>query len=163
MLNLLSKTGKLGVKTCNSPIVPGVHLTREGETFEDPERYRRLVGKLNYLTVTHPGIAHSINVVSQYMSAPTVDHWAIVEQILCYLKGALGRGILYSNHGYNKIECFSDANWARSKEDGRSTSRYRVFVGRNLISWKSKKQNVVSQSNAESEYRVMPQSVCKIM
>ena len=110
---------------------------------------------LNYLTVTHPDIAHSINVVSQYMSALTVDHWAVVEQILCYLKGGPGRGILYSNHGHNKIECFSDANWAGSKEAERSTSGYHVFVRRNLIAWKSKKHNVVSRSNAESEYRVM--------
>ena len=79
MLDLLSKTGKLGVKSCNSPMVPGVHLTREDETFEDPERYRRLVGKLNYLTVTHPDIAHSVSVLSQHMSAPTVDHSTAVE------------------------------------------------------------------------------------
>ena len=49
-------------------------LTRERETFEDLERYRRLVGKLNYLIVTRPDTAHSISVVSQCMSAPTVDH-----------------------------------------------------------------------------------------
>ena len=49
MLDLLSKTRKLGVKPCSSPMVSGIHLTKEGETFEDPERYRRLVGKLNYL------------------------------------------------------------------------------------------------------------------
>ena len=110
VFDLLSKTGKLRIKPCNSPMVPGVHLTREGKTFEDPERYRRLVGKLNYLTVTHPYIAPSVNVVSQYMSAPTIDHWADVEQILCYLKGAPGRGILYNNHGHNRIERFSDAD-----------------------------------------------------
>ena len=110
MFDLLSKTGKLGVKPCSSPMVPGVHLIREDETFEDPERYRRLVGKLNYLIVTRPDITHSVSVVSQYMSAPTVDHWAAVEQILCYLKGALRHGILYSNHGHNRIECFSDAD-----------------------------------------------------
>ena len=52
----------------------GIHLTREGETFEDPERYKRLLRKLNYLTVTRPDIDHSVNVVSQYMSTPTVDH-----------------------------------------------------------------------------------------
>ena len=133
----------------------GVHLTREGELFEDPKRYRRLVGKLNYLTITRPNIAHSVSVVSQYMSSPTVDSWAAVEHILCYLKGAPGQGILYGNHGHNRVECFTDANWARSKEDRRSTFDYRVFVGGNLVSWKSKKQGVVSRSSAESEYRAM--------
>ena len=50
-------------------MVLGVHLTKEGETFEDPKIYRRLVRKLNYLIVTRPNIAHSISVVSQYVSA----------------------------------------------------------------------------------------------
>ena len=51
VFDLLSKTGKLGVKPYSSPMAPGVHLTREGKTFKDPERYRRLVRKLNYLTL----------------------------------------------------------------------------------------------------------------
>ena len=163
MLDLLYETGKLGVKPCSSPMVSGLHLTREGETFEDPERYRRLVGKLNYLTVTRPHIAYLVSVVSQYMSAPTLDHWVAVEQILCYLKGALGRGILYSNHGHNRIECFTNADWVGSNEDKRSTSGYRVFVSGNLVSWKIKKQGVVSRLSAESEYRAMTQFVCEIM
>ena len=163
MLDLLSKTEKLGVKLCSSLMVLGVHLTREDETFEDPERYRRLVGKLNCLTITRPDIAHSVSVVSQYISAPTVDHWIAVEQILCYLKGAPRRSILYSNHGHNRIECFFDVDWARSKEDRRSTLGYCVFVGGNLVSWKSKKQSVVSGSSVEFEYIAMTQFVCEIM
>ena len=50
-----------------------LHFTREGKLFEDPERYRRLVEKLNYLTLTSPDMAYSISIVSQYMSSPTVD------------------------------------------------------------------------------------------
>ena len=134
VLDLLSKTGKLGVKPCSSPMVPGIHLTRKGETFENLERYRRLVRKLNYFTITRPDIVHSVSVVSQCMSSPTIDHWAIVEQILCYLKGASGRGNLYDNHGHNRLECFTDADWAESKEDRKSTLGYCVFVGRNLVS-----------------------------
>ena len=114
-----------------------LYLIRDDELFEDPERYRRLVGKLNYLTVTRPDIAYSVSFVSQYMASPTVDHWVAVEQILCYLKGAPGRGIVYSNHGHNRIECFTNADWAASKEDRRSTSGL-LCVGGNLVSWKSK-------------------------
>ena len=94
---------------------------------------------MNYLTITCSDIAHSVSIVSQYMSAPTLDHWVAIEQILCYLKGASGRGILYSNHRHNRIECFTYVDWARSKEDTRSTSSYCVFVSGNLVSWKSKK------------------------
>ena len=74
VLDLLSETRKLGVKPCSSPMGPGVHLTKEGDLFEDPERYRRLVEKLNYLTVTRLNIVHSVSVVSQYMSFSTIDN-----------------------------------------------------------------------------------------
>ncbi|KAL0534562.1 hypothetical protein IC582_028853 [Cucumis melo] len=86
-----------------------------------------------------------------------------VEQIPCYLKVSPRRGILYKDHGHTRVECFSDANWAGSRENRRSTYGYCVFVGGNLVSWKSKKQNVVSRSSVESEYKVMAQSVCEIV
>ena len=62
-----------------------------------------------------------------------VDHWAVVEQILCYLKETPGRGILYSNNGNNRLECFTDIDWTESKEDRRSTLGYCVFVRGNLV------------------------------
>ena len=144
VLDLLSETRKSAAKPCQSPLAQSLHLTREGELFEDPEKYRRLVGKLNYLTVTHPYIAFSVSVVRQYISSPTFDHWATIEQILCYLKGAPGCGILYNNHGHNRLECFTNADWVGFKKDRRSTLGYYVFVEGNLVSWKSKKQSALS-------------------
>ena len=41
-----------------------IQLTKEGELFLDSKRYRRLVGRMNYLTGTHPDIAYSVSVVS---------------------------------------------------------------------------------------------------
>ena len=74
MLDLFFETKKLGTKPHGSPVSPSLHLTRERELIGDHERYRRLVKKLNYLTVTHPEIEHSISVISRYMSSPTFNH-----------------------------------------------------------------------------------------
>jgi hypothetical protein len=101
ILDLLTETGKLGARPCSAPMFTNTQLTAEdGEPFADPEMYRRLVGKLNYLTVTHPDIAYPVSIVSQFMASPRTTHWAALEQILCYLKGAPGRGIWYRNHGH---------------------------------------------------------------
>ena len=58
-------------------------------------------------------------------------------------------------HIHNKLEYFTDVDWAGSKEEKGSTTGYYVFVRGNLVSWKSKKQSAVSRSNVESEYRAM--------
>ena len=75
VLDLLSETRKLAAKPCHSPMAQSLHLNREDELFEDPERDRRLVGKLNYLTITRLDIAYFVSVLSQYLSSPTIDHW----------------------------------------------------------------------------------------
>ncbi|KAL0543591.1 hypothetical protein IC582_018691 [Cucumis melo] len=82
VLDLLSETGKLGTTPSGTSIMPNQQLVKEGKLCKAPERYRRLVGKLNYLIVTQPNLAYSVSVVSRFMSSPTVDHWAAVEQIL---------------------------------------------------------------------------------
>ena len=70
---------------------------------------------------------------------------------------------MFSRHDHLDIEGHIDADWAGSITDRRSTSGYFTFVGGNLVSWRSKKQNVVSRSNAEAEYRGMAHGVCELL
>jgi hypothetical protein len=97
------------------------------------------------------------------MHAQSEAHMDAVNRILIYLKSAPGRGLMFSRHGHLDIEGHTDADWAGSVTDRRSTSGYFTFVGGNLVSWRSKKQNVVSRSSAEAEYRGMAHEVCELL
>ncbi|RVW32180.1 Retrovirus-related Pol polyprotein from transposon RE2 [Vitis vinifera] len=75
---------------------------RTGEPLGDPGRYRRLVGKLNYLTITRPDISFPVSVVSQFLQSPCDSHWDAVIRILRYIKSTPGQGVLYENRGHTQ-------------------------------------------------------------
>jgi hypothetical protein len=119
-------------------------LKDETESFEHPGRHRRPVGKLNYLIITKPDISYAVSVVSQFLEAPRVSHWEVVTCIICYLKRQPSLGILYGLNGHLRLVGFTDADWANSPLDRRSTIGYCTFFNNNLVTWKSKKQLVVA-------------------
>nr|KYP61339.1 hypothetical protein KK1_015826 [Cajanus cajan] len=155
-LHILEETGMINCKLIDSPMDPNKKLVADhGEPFSDPKRYRRIVGKLIYLTITRPDISFAVGVVSQFMQAPYIDHWNVVTRILRYIKKDPRQGLLYEDKGNTQISCYCHADWAGSPINRHFTTRYCVFIGGNIISWKSKKQNVVAQSSAKAEYRAM--------
>lgn len=79
--------------------------TKDVNLFNNPEQYNRLVGKLNYLIVTRLDFTYSISVANQFVFPHNTSE-AALEQILCYIKGAPGCDLLYSNHDI--IKCFSN-------------------------------------------------------
>ena len=148
-LDKLIDTGMLNCKPVNTHMDPNVKLVpSQGKLLRDPRRYRRLVGKLNYLTITQSDISFPMSVVSQFLQSPCDSHWDVVVHILRYIKGTPGQGVLYENKGHTQVVGYSDADWAGSPTNRRSTLGYCVFIGSNLISWKSKKQDVVARSSA---------------
>ncbi|WZY99333.1 hypothetical protein YC2023_071662 [Brassica napus] len=159
-LDLLKGAGAYGGKTARMPMEDGYKVPREGEIedgkpYQDPKLYRKLVGKLIYLTITRPDICFAVNQVSQHMQVPKEHHWRMVERILMYLNGSPDQGVWMGCNGSTEVVGYCDADWAGDRADRRSTTGYYTFIGGNLVTWKSKKQKVVSCSSAEAEYRAV--------
>lgn len=163
-LDLLKEVGMLGGKSAAVPIDPNHKIGMfEGVTDVDRESYQRLVGKLIYLSHTRPDISFSVSVVSQFMHAPKEEHLEAVYRILKYLKNSPGQGLLFKKGGELTVEAYTDADWAGSVTDRRSTSGWCTLVGGNLVTWRSKKQSVVARSSAEAEYRAVAQGMCELL
>lgn len=60
--------------------------------------------------------------------------------------------MLYKKSGHCRVEVYIDADWAGSLTDYRSTTEYCTFLGRNLVTLRSKKQSMVAWSSAEAEF-----------
>ena len=162
--DLLKETGKTACKPASNPIDPNLRLGEaEKDATVDKEMYQRLVGRLIYLSHTRPNIAYAMSVISQFMHSPKEAHLQAAYRVLQYLKGATGKGILFKRNGGLVLEAYTDADYAGSIVDRRSTSGYCTFLGGNLVTWRSKKQNVVARSSAEAEFRTMAQGVCELL
>jgi len=70
-------------------------------------------------------------------------------------------GLLIGPSSQQELVVYSDADWAGCPDTRKSTSGYAVFLGDSLISWSSKRQNIVSHSSAEAEYRAVANAVAE--
>uniref|UniRef100_A0A2N9GYQ8 Reverse transcriptase Ty1/copia-type domain-containing protein n=1 Tax=Fagus sylvatica TaxID=28930 RepID=A0A2N9GYQ8_FAGSY len=126
-LDILQDTGFLGSKPVKFPMEQHLKLSKdEGPALPDPTVYRRLIGKLLYLTLTRPDISYSVSRLSQFMDQPRAPHLHAAHRVL------------------------------------QSVTGFCIFLGDSLISWRSKKQSIVSRSSAEAEYRAMAVTTCEI-
>ncbi|KAJ0542271.1 putative RNA-directed DNA polymerase [Helianthus annuus] len=171
---LLARANLSHAKPVSSPCTTSAMLSvGDSDPFDDPVKYRQLVGALQYVTLTRPDITFAVNKVCQFMHSPTVNHWAAVKRILRYLLGTVDHTLLFSQssttvlHAYtdaafNSLSAFSDADWAGCPDDRRSTGGYAIYLGSNLVSWSARKQKTVSRSSTESEYKALADAVAEL-
>ena len=163
-LNLLSDTGLLACKPSSVPMDPVAKLSiKSGTLLPDPSSYRALIGRLLYLTITTTDITYSVHCLSQFLSAPTDVHLQAAHRILRYIKYNLGQGLFYSASSELCLNAFADSDWGACPDSRRSITGYCIYLGSSLITWKSKKQDVISRSCTEAEYRSMAHATCELL
>ncbi|KAA0054937.1 Beta-galactosidase [Cucumis melo var. makuwa] len=155
-LDLLTEIGMSGCRPADTLIEFDCKLGNSDDQVPvDKEQYQCLVGKLIYLSHTRSDISFVVSAVSQFMQAPYEEHMEAVKRILGYLKMTPGKRLMFKKTDKKTIETYTDSDWVGSVVDRKSTSGYCTFVWGNLVTWRSKKQNVVSRSSVEAEYRAM--------
>ncbi|KAK4404508.1 hypothetical protein Sango_0819400 [Sesamum angolense] len=137
-------------------------LRMQGHVYPAQSLYRRLVGHLLYLKFTRPDISHATKQLSQFLQFPYQQHWDAATHLVWYLNGSINKGLFFSATSPLTLKTCFDADWACCVDSHRSLTGYGIFLGHSLISWKTKKQNMVSRLTAEAKYRSMGTFVYKL-
>ena len=162
-LNLLTDTGFLASKPVSTPYDPACKLhTDSSSPYADVPSYRRLIGRLIYLTNTIPDITYATQQLSQFLNSPTEKHCTAATRILKYLKQCPGQGLFFPRDSSLFLTGYWDADWAGCLDYRRSIFGQCFFLGKSLISWRTKKHLIVSRSSSEAEYRALGAATCEL-
>jgi len=163
-IDIISETGLLGVRPVSHPLPQNHKLAyASGKSMSDPSRYRRLVGRLIYLGTTRPELSYAIHTLSQYMQDPKPEHWEAALRVVRYLKSSPGQGILLRSNTSLVLTGWCDSDFDSCPLTHWSLTGWFIQLGGSLISWKTKKHDVVSRSSAEAEYRAMADTVSELL
>lgn len=147
----MTKDPELGLKLANNPKGKKVDITF----------FKLIVGSLMYLTATRPDIMFAVSLISRFMEHPTELHVLAAKRILHYLKGTTDLGVFYKKGEKSDLMGFIDSDYIRDVNDRSSTSGYVFIMGSGVVSWSSKKQQVVASSITEAEFIAGASCACQ--
>ena len=151
--NLAKKFGLESASSVKTPMSPNVKLTVDllGKSV-DSSLYRSMIGSILYIIASRPDISYSVGVCAKYQANSKEPHMIALKRIIKYVKNTADFDVWYSKDTNDVLVGYSNADQARNADDRKSTSGGYFYVGNNLVSWMSKKQNSISLSTAEAEY-----------
>lgn len=158
-LDIIAETGLLGAKPSHVPIELNHQLGRAQGALENTQQYRRLVGRLIYLTNTRPDLGYTVHILSQFIQKPLLPHWEAALRAVRYLKGTPGQGIFLNSNDDLHVSIYCDSDLSACPHTRRSLSACITFIGESSVSWRTKKKDIVSLSSAEAEYQAMSEAL----
>jgi hypothetical protein len=164
--DVLWRAGMYHCKPVKTPLATSTKLWVSAGTpleAEDSSKYRSIMGGLQYLTLTRPDISFAVNHVCQFLHSPTDLHMAAVKRILRYIQGTSDVWLQFHRSSSVAPKAFSDTDWVGCPDDRHSTSGFTVYLGRNLVSWSSRKQQTISHSSTKAEYKALANATVEII
>ena len=144
-LDMLSKYGMADCKPISMPLDVNAKMSAHiGDVVEDVTMYRKIVGSLIYLTITRPDLNYTLGLESQFMQLPRKPHLDDVRRTLCYVRSTLDYALFYAVDAPLELYGYTDADWAGSISDKRSTSGFMFSFGSAAVTWSSKKQPTIT-------------------
>ncbi|QRW17437.1 Retrovirus-related Pol polyprotein from transposon TNT 1-94 [Rhizoctonia solani] len=104
------------------------------------------------MILTRPNIAFATGILAQHAANPGDEHWLAGKQVLQYLQGTKGVGIVYHRSGSKIVEGYVDADFAGDKNTSQSTTGWMFRLGGGSVAWSLRKQPTISLSSTEAEY-----------
>jgi hypothetical protein len=164
--DIIKWDGMMQCKAHNTPLAVSEKMSIESGIplgTEDATHFRSNVRALHYLSLTLSDLSFPVNKVCQFLHAPSTEHWTAVKRILRYVRGTAGYGLKLHKSQPMLVSVFCDADWAGSVDDRWSTSGFCIFLGANLVSWSARKQDTVSRSSTETEYKATANASAEII
>nr|GEW27780.1 hypothetical protein [Tanacetum cinerariifolium] len=151
--DILKKFGYSDVRSANTPMDKENPWGKDGTRKDvDLHLYRSMIGSLMYLTASRPDIMFAICACARHQVTPKECHMHAVKRIFRYFKGHPKLGVWYPKDSPFDLVAYSDSDYGGATQDRKSTTEGCQFLGRRLISWKCKKQKIVSTSTTKAEY-----------
>jgi len=91
------------------------------------------------------------------------SHLIAAKKVLRYLKGTVNFSIMYTNDCDVELISYSDSDWVINPDDRKSTLGYAFNIGTSVMSWSIKKQQIVSLSSIEPEYKALCNATCEVV
>eukprot|EP00253_Pinus_taeda_P010236 PITA_10236 len=97
--------------------------------------YSQLLGSLMYLVKTRPNMCFAVNHLSQAMVNPAKLYWKATKHVLRYIRGTTQFSLCYKQTKEVMLQGFTDADWAGSPSDMKSTSGGIFSIGSTIVAW----------------------------